>query len=68
MLRVQGGTEGIIAALFAGRLDPFDANWERDRFLGLSMQQSDYRARLRRARRRNKWRARLQRLRDADMI
>lgn len=67
-MRVQGGTSGILAALVAGRLDPFDAAWERDRFLGLSDQESDYRARQRARRRRLKGFARLQRLYDADMI
>jgi hypothetical protein len=66
-LRVQGGTSGILAALFAGRLDPFDAAWERDHFLGLSEQESDRRARRRRVLRRHKHSTRFQRLYDADM-
>lgn len=67
-MRVQGGSEGILAALFAGRLDPFDAAFERDRFLGLSEHESDYRARLRARRRRVKNSTRLRRLYDADMV
>lgn len=67
-MRVQGGTSGILAALFAGRLDPFDADWEREHFLGLSEHESDRRARLRRSRRRLKWADRLQRRYDADMV
>lgn len=67
-MRVQGGSSGILAALFSGRLDPFDASFERDRFLGLSEQESDRRARRRRFLRRNKRFARLQRLRGADMV
>lgn len=67
-MRVQGGSSGILAAIFSGRLDPFDAAFERDKTLGLSEQESDRRARRRRFLRRHKRAYRLQRLCDPDMV
>lgn len=64
--RVQGGTTGLIAAIVAGRLDPFSGEVETEREF-LRLNGSDSRERKRRTDRRERKRFRRMRDRLADL-
>jgi hypothetical protein len=67
MMRLQGGTAGILAAIASGRLDELDARLVEERDLP-AMSGSKRREILRRARRREKRLARFQPPEGGDAI